>query len=401
MRIATSQAYDATINTLMKRQREMSDSQVQLTSGKRLSSASDDPAAAARAERALATIARVDASQRGVQASDALMTQTEGALADAGNLLQRAREALVAAGNASYTDTERKTLSTELRSIREQLLVVANRSDGGHGFMFGGQGSQQAPFVDSPGGVQFRGSAGQARAADGEGLPLTVDGNAIWLSARTGNGVFETRVISATGTAWVDAGTVSNPSALTGSTYTINFSNNAGAVTYSVLRDGAPTAQTNVAFVPSLGATVIEVDGMASSFTGVPANGDSFELRPSTPTLSVFAALDKAVLDLAAPGQQPAARTQQNVENLSNIDAVLSKLVSARSQVGDTLNQVANTGERLAGQKLQAQSERSNAEDLDMVAAITEFQNRQSGYDAALKSYSMVQRLSLFNYVNI
>ena len=401
MRISTSQAYDATINTLMKRQREMSDSQVQLTSGKRVSSASDDPAAAARAERALATIARVDASQRGVQASDALMTQTEGALADAGNLLQRAREALVAAGNASYTDTERKTLSTELRSIREQLLVVANRSDGGHGFMFGGQGSQQAPFVDSPGGVQFRGSAGQARAADGEGLPLTVDGNAIWLSARTGNGVFETRVISATGTAWVDGGTVSNPSALTGSTYTINFSNNAGAVTYSVLRDGAPTAQTNVAFVPSLGATVIEVDGMASSFTGVPANGDSFELRPSTPTLSVFAALDKAVLDLAAPRQQPAARTQQNVENLSNIDAVLSKLVSARSQVGDTLNQVANTGERLAGQKLQAQSERSNAEDLDMVAAITEFQNRQSGYDAALKSYSMVQRLSLFNYVNI
>ena len=401
MRISTSQAYDATINTLMKRQREMSDSQVQLTSGKRLSSASDDPAAAARAERALATIARVDASQRGVQASDVLMTQTEGALADAGNLLQRAREALVAAGNASYTDTERKTLSTELRSIREQLLVVANRSDGGHGFMFGGQGSQQAPFVDSPGGVQFRGSAGQARAADGEGLPLTVDGNAIWLSARSGNGVFETRVISATGTAWVDGGTVSNPSALTGSTYTINFSNNAGAVTYSVLRDGAPTAQTNLAFVPSPGATVIEVDGMASSFTGVPANGDSFELRPSTPTLSVFAALDKAVLDLAAPRQQPAARTQQNVENLSNIDAVLSKLVSARAQVGDTLNQIANTGERLAGQKLQAQSERSNAEDLDMVAAITEFQNRQSGYDAALKSYSMVQRLSLFNYVNV
>ena len=36
-----------------------------------------------------------------------------------------------------------------------------------------------------------------------------------------------------------------------------------------------------------------------------------------------------------------------------------------------------------------------------MVGAIAEFQNRQSGYDAALKSYSMVQRLSLFNYVNV
>ncbi len=401
MRISTSQAYDASIDTLMKRQRDMSDSQVQLTSGKRLNRASDDPAAAARAERALATTARVDASQRGVQASDVLMAQTEGALADAGGLLQRAREAMVAAGNASYTDAERKTLSSEIRSIREQLLIVANRSDGGHGFMFGGQGSQQAPFLDAVGGVQFRGTPGQATAADGENLPLTVDGNATWLSARTGNGVFETRVNSATGSAWVDGGTVSNPSALTGSTYTINFSNSSGAVTYSVLRDGAPTAQTNVAFTPSSGGTVIEVDGMASRFSGVPASGDSFELRPSTPTLSVFAALDKAVTDLATPRQRSTVVSQQNVENLNNIDAVLSRLVATRAQVGDTMNQVSNTGERLASQKLQAQSERSNAEDLDMVGAIADFQNRQSGYDAALKSYSMVQRLSLFNYVNV
>ena len=35
-----------------------------------------------------------------------------------------------------------------------------------------------------------------------------------------------------------------------------------------------------------------------------------------------------------------------------------------------------------------------------MVHAISDFQNKQTGYDAALKSYSMVQRLSLFQYVN-
>ena len=401
MRISTAQTYDAAIDTLMRRQRDMSDAQVQLTSGKRLNRASDDPAAAGRAERALAATARADASQRGVQASEVLMTQTEGALADAGSLLQRAREAMVAAGNGSYGDAERKTLSTEMRSIREQLLVVANRSDGGHGFMFGGQGSAQAPFVDAPGGVQFRGTAGQARAADGEGLPLTLDGNDAWLSARTGNGVFETRVNASTGSAWVDAGTVTNPSALTGSTYTIQFGNIAGAVSYSVLKDGAPTAQTNVAFNPSSSGSVIEVDGMASAFKGTPANGDSFELRPSTATLSVFDALDKAVADLATPGLSATARAQHTVQNLNNVDTVLSRLVDARAQVGNTLNQVSNTGERLAAQKLQAQSERSNAEDLDMVSAISAFQSKQSGYDAALKSYSMVQRLSLFNYVNV
>jgi flagellar hook-associated protein 3 FlgL len=35
-----------------------------------------------------------------------------------------------------------------------------------------------------------------------------------------------------------------------------------------------------------------------------------------------------------------------------------------------------------------------------MVSAISTFQNEQNGYDAALKSYAMVQQLSLFQYVN-
>ena len=34
-----------------------------------------------------------------------------------------------------------------------------------------------------------------------------------------------------------------------------------------------------------------------------------------------------------------------------------------------------------------------------MVQAISDFQNRQSGYDAALKTYSIVQRMSLFDYL--
>jgi flagellar hook-associated protein 3 FlgL len=35
-----------------------------------------------------------------------------------------------------------------------------------------------------------------------------------------------------------------------------------------------------------------------------------------------------------------------------------------------------------------------------MVQAISDFQTRQTGYDAALRAYSMVQRMSLFNYIN-
>src|SRR5437667_6157408 len=172
-RISTAQAFDASLQQLQKRQTEMSESQLQLTTGKRVNRASDDPTAAAHAERALASISRVDADKRGVDASRALMSQTESALGDAGDLLQRAHELLVQAGNGSYSDTQRQSIANELRGIREQLLSVANRSDGADGYLFGGQGSAQAPFLDAPGGVQYLGTAGSAQSAGSEPLPIT------------------------------------------------------------------------------------------------------------------------------------------------------------------------------------------------------------------------------------
>ena len=44
-------------------------------------------------------------------------------------------------------------------------------------------------------------------------------------------------------------------------------------------------------------------------------------------------------------------------------------------------------------------ADKSRAEDIDMVKGIADFQNQQTGYQAALQSYAQVQKLSLFNYL--
>ena len=130
MRIATHNGYINSIDTLVDRQARLAATQQQMTTGKRVNHSSDDPAAAARAERALATERRTVANQRGADASSNAMALTEAALGDAGGLLQTAREALVAAGNATYTDVERAGVADQLTSLRDQLLAVANRTDG-------------------------------------------------------------------------------------------------------------------------------------------------------------------------------------------------------------------------------------------------------------------------------
>jgi flagellar hook-associated protein 3 FlgL len=398
MRTSTANNYQTSLDSLVSRQAALSQTQEQMTTGKRVNRASDDPAAAARAERALATEQRSVASQRAVDASNNAMALTESALGNAGELLQSVREALVSAGNATYTDAERSVVAARIADLRSELLAVANRSDGAGTYLFGGQGSNQPPFIDAPGGVQFRGTAGATQAGSGEPLPLTMDGESTWMQARTGNGVFETRAITSTGSAWIGAGSVTNPAALTGSTYAIQFSVAAGVTTYSVLKDGAPTAQANVAFASGQS---IQVDGMAATIQGAPANGDAFQLAPSTSSLSVFDMLDRAVAGLKTPNRSPTQIAQANAVNLSGLDSVLGQSLAGRSQVGATLNRIDRVGERLSALKLSSQTERSNAEDLDMTQAISDFSNRQTGYDAALKAYSMVQRLSLFNYVNV
>ena len=398
MRLSTSNTYSTALDSLVDRQARLAGTQEQMTTGKRVNHASDDPAAAARAERALSAERRTVASQRAVDASNNAMTLTETALADSVTLLQSAREALVAAGNATYSDAERRGVANQLQDIREQLFAVANRTDGAGIHLFGGQGSNQAPFVDAPGGVKFQGSSGQVQAATNDALPLTLDGEGTWMQARTGNGVFETRVVASTGTAVIDAGKVVDPAALTGSTYSLQFSVTGSTTTYSVLKAGLPTAQTNLAFTSG---QAIQVDGMSATITGAPANGDSFELAPSTPDLSVFDALDKAIADLKTPGRSGSRIAQSNAINLTQLDSVLGQVISSRSQVGAVMNRVDSVTDRLSSLKLSSQTERSNAEDLDMTQAISDFSNQQTGYDAALKAYSMVQRLSLFNYLNV
>jgi flagellar hook-associated protein 3 FlgL len=397
MRVTNANAFDRSLQTLQARQEALQEAQAKLTSGKRIARASDDPTAAARAERALAQAARTDAHQRALEASRSLMTLAEAALGEAGEVLQDARELLVQAGNPTLADGQRASLAGALRSLRKQMLEVSNRGDGAGGWLFGGQGAATPPFVDAPGGVQFRGMRGELNTDAEELLPISVDGEAAFLRAASGNGVFVvTPAAGNGGGAWADSGRVVDPAALTGDDYSVVFSVGAGGTTYAVLRNGAPTAVTAA---PYVSGQTIEFDGQALTVSGTPADGDRVDTTPSAHDLSVFDVLARAAEELETPGRSGAQVTQTAQRALRDVDQSLSTLIATRAAVGETLNRTDALENRLADAKLAAQSERSSAEDLDMVQAVSDFQTRQTSYDAALKAYSMVQRLSLFQYI--
>lgn len=397
MRISTANRHDDTVSTLVRRQAELQEAQDRMTSGKRVSRASDDPTAAGRAERALARMQRNDANQRAVQASNIAMSLADTALGDASELMQSAREIMVKAGNGTYSDKERAALADELSGIRKQLMAVANRTDGSGQYLFAGQGSTSAPFVDTTAGVAFNGTPGSLQLAAGEALPGSVDGSQAWMTAPSGNGVFQTRPAAAnTGAAWIDPGRVAQPSALLGGDYDVQFSVSGGVTTFSVLHDGNPTAIANQAYEPG---KAIEIDGLSFTISGQPANGDRFAVTPSTPDMSPFKALDLAIADLKAASPNSGQLQQMASSRIGDIDAAMGRLQAVRSEVGGSLQRIESQGNQLQDAKLANQTEKSNAVDLDMVQAISDFSIRQSSYETALKAYSSVRKMSLFDYI--
>jgi flagellar hook-associated protein 3 FlgL len=218
--------------------------------------------------------------------------------------------------------------------------------------------------------------------------------------------VFETRNVNSTG-AWIDAGTVTAPNQITGATYDVQFSVSGGNTTYSILKNGAPTSVANA---PYVSGQQIAIDGMSFAVSGTPSAGDQFQITPSQKKLSVFDALDK-VIDSLTPtlangspnpnAAQGSAQVTQAVQaGLRDVDQVSAQIGSARSFAGSMLTRLDGVKGRLDETQVSAQSAQSSAEDLDMVKALSTFQNQQTGYSAALQSYASIQKMSLFNYLN-
>lgn len=409
-RVASALSQQTNLDALMHRQQALTQSQARLVSGKRIDRASDDPAAAARAERALADQTRSEGLLRTVGASRNAMSLAESSIGDAVDLLQTARDTVIEAGNGVRNAADLSLLADRLKQVRGQLLTVANTDNGTGHFVFGGQGSDRLPFVDTGTGVAYQGSAGTADGSLSEELPLAVDGEALWLKARSGNGVFETsRQVGATSSAWIGAGQVSDPSALTladGQRYEVGFDTATRYSVHLVASDGSrtpvPDAASNTHDYVS-GTPITGLPGMSVGVSGKAAAGDIFTIAPSSLDLSVFEALDKVIDVLGASvTTMPSADDQAQALNhgLRDLDQVLGNLQKVRSRAGETLNRIDGVDERTQGRILSDKSIRSEAEDLDMAQGISEFTTQQTAYQAALQSYSMVRKLSLFDYIS-
>jgi flagellar hook-associated protein 3 FlgL len=407
IRLGTANVYDATLSNLLQRQSSLSSLQEQVSAGKRVIRASDDPAAAVQAERANTRIERVATEQRALMAQRNVVAMTESTLGDATAALQNFRELVVQAGNGTLSPSDHVIIAKQLQQLRGQLLGLANTADSNGLPVFGGLGSSPAPFVDTPAGVVYQGNAGQ-QGGSAVAVPYTADGQAAWMNVPTGNGSFTVSLGGGnTGHVSTDTGLVANSAVVTGYDYTVTFSGAAGATTYTVTNNTPPASISAAA--PFVEGQPISFGGLSLTATGTPANGDQLDIKPSAtsgPGTGLFGAIDSAIAgqfatgstSVGAPSGSP-AMLQSISRALTEIDYGMQHIQAARAQAGTLLNQADSISGSQDSRTIQLQADRSRAEDIDMVQGISDLQKQQTGYQVALQSYAQIQKLSLFNYL--
>ncbi len=401
MRLSSANAYDNALQNIYARQSELAGQQEKLTSGKNVNRVSDDPTGAAQAERALTRLSRIASDNRALEVQRSAITLAESTLGDATSVVQRLRELTVSAGNGAYSASDRSSIAKEMVGLREQLFTMANSRDSNGTPLFGGLGSASAPFSDSASGVSFNGVAGQQAGTD-VGLPTAMDGQAVWMNVRSGNGSFNLATgTSNTGSLWTNTGQVLNPTDLLGHDYSVTFTvapGVGGATTYSVQDNTtANTAlPTNQPYVPG---QAITFDGLSLVANGTPADGDAVLVSPSS-TTNMFKVIDDAIAAIGDGTATSSQRAQATGLALTQIDTGMNQLQAARSQAGQWLNRADQIQSTQEGRAVQLQADKSRTEELDMVKGISDFTRIQTGYQAALQSYAQVQKLSLFNFIN-
>lgn len=146
MRISTSWAQQTAVNSMLDQQSRLNQTQLQLSTGKKILTPSDDPAAAARIIDLNQSIKQTEQYQSNINAARQRLILEEGVLQNATDILHRIRELGIQGLNATNSPSDRSAIAVEMEELNKQLIGLANTKNANGEYLFSGFKSATQPF---------------------------------------------------------------------------------------------------------------------------------------------------------------------------------------------------------------------------------------------------------------
>ncbi|MBR7976690.1 flagellar hook-associated protein FlgL [Burkholderia vietnamiensis] len=410
MRISTAQFYQMNVAQMGDQQAQLADLYQQISSGVSLTTPADNPLGAAQAVQlsmTSATLSQYSANQNVALSS---LQKEDQALTSVNNLLNSMHAVIIQAGDGSLSDSDRSALATQLQGYRNQLLTLANTTDGTGNYLFAGFQSTTAPFSNAAGGgVIYSGDSGarEVQIADSRSVAQGDSGTSVFLSVpMLGSQPVPAAGAGNTGTGTIGAVTITNPSAATNThPFTIAFGGTAAAPTYTVTDNTiGPSSQTGPKPY-SDGAAIALGNGLTVPVSGAPAVGDTFTVTPAPQAgTDVFAALDTMIAALKVPVASDttaaAALANAMTTGTTKLNNTMTNILTVQASVGGREQEIQAMQAVNQTNTVQISSNLADLTSTNMVSTISRFLQMQNALSGAQKAYAQLQNLSLFQYVN-
>lgn len=407
MRLSTSWMYQQSLNSMISQQSALAATQNQVSTGNRINVASDDPAGAGQVvslNHVISTNAQYSST---IDSATTRLNTEASTLSSINSVLDTARTLALQAVNGTLSDSDRKSIASQLSQIHDQLVQLANTTDSNGNALFAGTSTTKTPFqVDANGTVSYGGNDSQQRSAVGSGMqvPTSDPGSGLFMNIPNGNGSFQASAGSAnTGTLVVGSNSVTDLSAwnstkaASGGGYTITF----GAGGAWTATDANGNAVLDSSGNPVGGTYTdggsISFNGMNIAMSGMPAAGDTVSVSTGGQQ-DIFSTLNTMISALQS-GASDTQLTNVMSRQIESIDQTQSAISSVQVSIGgrlDTLQQQQGAYQDL---NVTYQSALSDVQGADAYTAISNLSLQQTALQASQQMFAQVKSMSLFNYL--
>ena len=190
MQISTNSYFRQNTENFQDLKTQAAKLQEQISTGKKISAASDDPVAFSDLALLKARNLRLAQFKRNIDVARQTLTLEDSALKQDSNLLTRMKELAITGSNDTLSPADRKLVGIEAKGLTDSLIDLANTKDSNGLPIFGGFKSENPFERQVDGSIVYKGDSNKTIQAVGDDAQVTVgfSGHEVFNRVAMGNG---------------------------------------------------------------------------------------------------------------------------------------------------------------------------------------------------------------------
>lgn len=421
-RVSTASQYQNLTSNLMRKQGELNQTNGQLSSGKRVETAGDDPVSSVTIQNYRQQLTQIDQYNSAITLANNRLQTMETAIAGVEDNLGATKQKVLGMINGAMASNDRTAFKDELISLRDGLLELANSRDEAGNYVFAGNQSDTKPFMEATdGSMDYHGDS-QSRYAQIDksvNVKTSLPGDQLFTDVPNSYGDYRPVFKDKSGEDVVPqvegltsgsklhllSATTSDFSTAEDIQVSFNESDEVDkdgnkVMQYSLNIDGKNVV-TDETYDPKQGISykdpaVADSATLNLKFDDI-SSGDSITLEAAQ-TINIFDSIQSAIDNAERPTSSPAA--EANLQRvIDDLDSGFVHMNQQRSEVGTIMQQVDRQLEQHLDFELTLNQAQSGLEDLDYSKAIMDMNQQMMALQASQQAFGQTKQLSLFNYI--